>query len=83
LEAIPVIVLGHLTEMQKRAYVIADNILALNGEWDLELLRKEVAAAEDELRKLDIFSDQEYDELLAELAARGETDCFHAAAKIA
>jgi 16S rRNA G966 N2-methylase RsmD len=46
---------------------MADNILALNGEWDLELLRKEVAAAEDELRKLDVFSDQEYDELLADL----------------
>jgi len=67
LERVPVIILGHLTELQKRAYVMADNILALNGEWDLELLRKEVAAAEDELRKLDVFSDQEYDELLAEL----------------
>ncbi|HLM82839.1 MAG TPA: ParB/Srx family N-terminal domain-containing protein [Terriglobales bacterium] len=67
LERVPVIILGHLTEMQKRAYVMADNILALNGAWDLELLRKEVAAAEDELRKLDVFSNQEYDELLAEL----------------
>jgi DNA modification methylase len=67
LERVPVIVLGHLTEIQKRAYVIADNILALNGEWDLELLQKEMAAAEDELRKLDVFSDQEYEELLAEL----------------
>src|SRR6266567_5621190 len=67
LERVPVIVLDHLSEIQKRAYVMADNILALNGEWDLELLRKEVAAAEDELRKLDVFSDQEYDDLLAEL----------------
>jgi DNA modification methylase len=67
LDRVPVIVLGHLTEMQKRAYVMADNILALNGEWDMELLQKEMAAAEDELRKLDVFSDQEYDDLLLEL----------------
>jgi hypothetical protein len=62
-----VIVLEHLTEIQKRAYVIADNKLVLNTEWDLELPRQEVAAAEAELRKLDVFSDQEYEELLAEL----------------
>jgi DNA modification methylase len=75
LERVPVIVLDHLSEIQKRAYVMADNILALNGEWDVELLRKEVAAAEDELRKLDIFSDQEYDDLLAELDREtGTTD---------
>jgi DNA modification methylase len=64
LERVPVIVLGHLTEIQKRAYVIADNKLALNGEWDRELLQQEMAAVEDELRKTDAFSDQEYDELL-------------------
>lgn len=67
LDQVSVIVLGHLTEIQKRAYVIADNKLALNAEWDLELLRQEVAATEAELRKLNVFSDQEYEELLAEL----------------
>jgi hypothetical protein len=41
--------------------------LALNADWDLQLLRQAVAAAEDELRKLDVFSDQEYEELLAQL----------------
>ena len=30
--------LGHLTEAQKRAYIIADNKLALNCGWDEELL---------------------------------------------
>src|SRR4051794_14246605 len=67
LDQVSVIVLGHLTEIQKRAYVIADNKLALNAEWDLELLRQEVAATEAELRELDVFTDQEYEELLAEL----------------
>lgn len=66
-DRVPVIVLGHLTEIQRRAYVIADNKLAMNAEWDFELLRQEVAATEAELRKLDVFTDQEYEELLAEL----------------
>src|SRR5580700_7369525 len=34
LTEVPVIVLDHLSEAQKRAYIIADNQLALNAEWD-------------------------------------------------
>src|SRR5689334_9984673 len=41
LKQVPVIVLGHLSEAQKRALVIADNQLALNSGWDEELLRLE------------------------------------------
>ena len=41
---IPVIVLGHLTENQKRAFVLADNKLALNAGWDFEMLRLELDA---------------------------------------
>ena len=36
---VPVIVLGHLTEAQRRALVIADNQLALGAGWDEEMLR--------------------------------------------
>jgi DNA modification methylase len=39
---VPVIELGHLTEAQKRAYVIADNQLALNAGWDAEMLKVEL-----------------------------------------
>ena len=35
--------LAHMSEAQKRAYVIADNQLALNAGWDDELLRLELA----------------------------------------
>jgi ParB-like chromosome segregation protein Spo0J len=35
---VPVIELGHLSPAQKRAYVIADNRLALDAGWDEELL---------------------------------------------
>jgi DNA modification methylase len=40
---VPVIELAHLSEAQKRAYVLADNQLALNAGWDQELLRLELA----------------------------------------
>lgn len=42
LEEVPCIVLGHLTNTQRRAYVIADNQIALNAGWDYELLGLEL-----------------------------------------
>jgi len=42
LKTVPCIELGHLSESQKRAYIIADNKLALNGLWNEELLRLEL-----------------------------------------
>ena len=43
LDSVPCIRLSHLTDTQKRAYVIADNKLALNSGWDEEMLRLEMA----------------------------------------
>ncbi len=51
LEKVPCIVLSHLSKSQKRAYVIADNKLALNAGWDLDMLKIEL----EEL-KLDGFN---------------------------
>lgn len=42
LTEVPTITLGELTEAQKKAYVIADNNLALNSEWDDEKLSVEL-----------------------------------------
>ena len=42
LTEVPVVVLDHLTPDQKRAYVLADNKLALNAGWDAELLTAEI-----------------------------------------
>lgn len=42
LTTLPVIEASHLTEAQKRAYVIADNRLALDAGWDLDMLRVEL-----------------------------------------
>lgn len=42
LDEVPTITLEGLTEAQRKAYVIADNQLALNAGWDFESLRIEV-----------------------------------------
>lgn len=44
LDVVPCIRLDHLTETQKRAYVIADNKLALNAGWDMDMLQVEIDA---------------------------------------
>jgi ParB-like chromosome segregation protein Spo0J len=49
LHTVPTIDLSHLTDAQKKAYIIADNKLAINAEWDDELLELEV----QELKALD------------------------------
>jgi ParB-like chromosome segregation protein Spo0J len=41
---VPVVVLDHLTPAQKRAYVLADNKLALNAGWDDAILAEEITA---------------------------------------
>jgi hypothetical protein len=42
LKSVPTIKLSHLTEAERRAYIIADNKLALNAGWDHELLAVEL-----------------------------------------
>ena len=77
LEEVPVIVLDHLSEAQKRAYIIADNQLALNAGWDDETLRSELAALNEESFDLSLigFEDEELARLLAaQDAAEGLTD---------
>jgi len=42
LDTLPTIEAGHLTDAQRRAYIIADNRLALDAGWDNELLKVEL-----------------------------------------
>lgn len=53
LSEVPTIVLGDLSEDQRRAYVIADNKLALNAGWDEELLMQEI----EYLKSIDFDTD--------------------------
>jgi len=69
--AVPTINVGWLSEQQRRAYVIADNQLAMNAGWDESVLAQEVAWLQDQQFNTDLlgFSADFLDGLLAEEAA--------------
>jgi DNA modification methylase len=76
MDKVPAIVLDHLTKPQQRALVIADNQLALNAGWDLDMLKAEI---EDlNLEDFDIsllgFDDKFLDGLLEPEPTEGLTD---------
>ena len=61
LDEIPTIELKHLTKTQKKAYILADNRLALNSGWDADLLALELGELSDDGFDLDLlgFDDAE------------------------
>jgi ParB-like chromosome segregation protein Spo0J len=68
LKTVPVVVLDHLSERQRKAYILADNQLALNAGWDTDLLREEL----QDLAELDFdlelvgFSEEELQGIMEE-----------------
>ena len=76
LDVVPVVVLDHLTPIQRRAYILADNQLALQAGWDQELLAVELAdlsAAGFDLA-LTGFSDEELADLLGNIEETERAD---------
>ena len=77
-ELVPTIKLENLTEAQKRAYVIADNKLALNAGWDADMLAVEIEELLDQGFDLDLtgFDSGEIDKILgdANKVESGNTD---------
>ena len=67
-DKVPVIELAHLSEAQKRAYVIADNQLAMNAGWDTALLSLELGDLKAEGFDLDLlgFDSAELEKMLGE-----------------
>jgi hypothetical protein len=63
-----VVVLDHLSDTQRRAYILADNKLAENAGWDEKVLAAELADLERDGLDLKLvgFSDQELEVLLAD-----------------
>jgi ParB-like chromosome segregation protein Spo0J len=53
---VPTIDLSHLTEAQKRAYVIADNKIALNSGWDEQMLELEIQDLRDAGFNIDLLA---------------------------
>ena len=64
---VPCVFADHLTEAQKKAYIIADNRMALDAGWDEELLRVEIEALQAEAFDLSLtgFDDKEIADLFA------------------
>ncbi len=73
LSTVPTVALSHLTEEERRAYVLADNKLALNAGWDREILAIELQALVDLDFDVDVtgFSLAEVDFAIDEL---GQSD---------
>ena len=69
LDKVPAIVLDHLTKPQQRALVIADNQLALNAGWDMDMLENEIRSLNDEGfdNALLGFDDDEIQKMLSEI----------------
>ena len=55
LDNVPCLRLSHLTDTQKRAYVIADNKLALNAGWDMEMLALELGELNGNAFNMDLL----------------------------
>ena len=76
LEEVPTITLAGLSEDQRKAYVLADNKLAMNAGWDPELLRLEVESLQ--LAQFDVsllgFTDEELAALQPVVVEPGLTD---------
>ena len=62
---VPCVLVDHLTEAQKKAYIIADNRMALDAGWDEELLRVEIEALQAEAFDVSLtgFDDKEIADL--------------------
>lgn len=69
MEAVPVIELAHLSEPQRKALIIADNKLAMNAEWDNDLLMLELGDLLEGGFNLDLlgFGKDELDALMKEI----------------
>lgn len=76
IDEVPCIVLEGLTESQERAYVMADNQLALNAGWDFEMLKIELSDLKEMDFDIDLigFDGDFLDGLLAPETKEGLTD---------
>jgi len=72
IKEVPCISAEHLTEAQKKAYIIADNQLALGSEWDMELLKVELEGLKELDFDVDLLGFDDIDSLLINADDFGE-----------
>ena len=73
---VPCVFADHLTEVQKKAYIIADNRMAMDAGWDEELLRVEIEALQAEAFDLSFtgFDEKELSDLFKDADDAQEDD---------
>ena len=73
---VPCVFADHLTEAQKKAYILADNRMAMDAGWDEELLRVEIEALQAEAFDLSLtgFDEKELSDLFKDDADVQEDD---------
>jgi site-specific DNA-methyltransferase (adenine-specific) len=66
MDEVPTVCLSHLSDIQKKAYILADNKLALNAGWDNDMLKVELEDLKFSNFDLDLvgFSTEELDEIM-------------------
>ena len=76
IEKIPCVFADHLTEARKKAYIIADNRMALDAGWDEELLRVEIEALQAEAFDVSLtgFDEKEITDLFKDTQAETKDD---------
>lgn len=81
---VPCVFVDHLTEAQKKAYVIADNRMALDAGWDEELLRVEIEALQAEAFDISLtgFGDDEIADLFGNEKDEVEDDDYDLSAAL-
>ena len=72
IEKVPCVLVDYLTETQKKAYILADNRMALDAGWDEELLKLEIEALQGEAFDIGLTGFDEKD--LADLFKTDEED---------
>ena len=77
IKEVPCVFADHLNEAQKKAYILADNRMALDAGWDEELLRVEIESLEDYGFDVELtgFSSEELSSLF-DLGVEAEEDDF-------
>lgn len=75
---VPTVCLSHLSETQVKAYILADNKLALNAGWDNDMLKVELEDLKDSDFDLNLtgFSDDELKDILVEDPTEVQEDNF-------
>lgn len=78
LTEVPTVCLSHLSDTQVKAYILADNKLALNAGWDNDMLKVELEELKDSDFDLNLtgFSDEELKDILVEDPTEAHEDNF-------